>query len=248
LASVKSLPPIGKNYPLPATPRGQFSQGVALRTGLNPWIVYAWTLQENNDSSVQRRPYNFLNLKSYDGRGGVRVGRSTNCDPATDGGCFPGFASVDQAVANTVDLIQRNFPGIRKAGGQPAGAQLSAIGHSNWGTSYSRLVATFNSILRAHMRGDNLPANVASGDVTIPLPGGGTLPAQESTPPLISGLEGISGFFTTISNAIAALFSLSLWLRVGQVVAGGALILTGAYILSRGEMPSAPSMPMVVPV
>jgi hypothetical protein len=244
-APAAGLPKIGTNYPLPNTPRGQFAQGVALRTGLNPWVVYAWTVSENTDQSVKRRPYNYLNLKSSNGKGAVHVGRSTTCDPATDGGCFPGFASVDLAVANTVDLIQRNFPGIRKAGGKPAGTQLQAIGHSNWGTSGALLSKIYNQILGAHYRGDTLPHAVGAGDVTVQLPGGGQLPATEADPPLISGLSGVAGFFATISNAIQALFSLGLWLRVGQVVAGGVLILTGAYILSRGEMPS---MPMVVPV
>jgi hypothetical protein len=242
MATVKGLPPIGQSPPLPATPRGEFAQEVALRTGLNPWVVYAWTVAENTDNSVKRRPYNFLNLKSFNGKGGVKIGARTyqarSCDPATDGGCFPGFGDVRTAAAATADLIQRNFPTIRKSAGKPAGPQLQAIGHSNWGTSGSLLQRVYNQVLVTVYRGDNLPKTPGTAPNQIPeLPGGEQLPYTDpSSGGLFGALAGISDFFGAITGAIRALFSLAFWLRVGQVVAGGVLILAGAFILSRGEL------------
>jgi hypothetical protein len=226
---------------------------VALRTGLNPWVVYAWTLAENSDSSVKRRPYNFLNFKSFNGTGGYKVGgktyRAKSCDPATDGGCFPGFANATQAAAATADLIQRNYPTIRKSVNAPAGKQLDAIGSSHWGTSGATLRKVYNQILATVYRGDNLPTVWGVTPNQIPqLPGaGGNAPnagdALPYTPPdaggLLGGLAGIADFFSTISSAIRALFSLAFWLRVGQIVAGGVLILAGAFILSKGELAGA---------
>jgi hypothetical protein len=238
------LPPIGSNNPLPNTPRGQFAQGVAMRTGLNPWVVYAWTLAENSDSSVKRRPFNYLNFKSFNGKGGYKIGTTVynahSCDPATDGGCFPGFTSVQQAAAATADLIQRDYPTIRHSAPKGAGVQLNAIGNSHWGTSGSLLHRIYSQTLAALYRGDNLPSTFGVEPNQIPqLPGaGGNAPSSGEQVPYTQPGGGLFGFLDTISNAIGALFSLAFWLRVGQVVAGGVLILAGAFILSRGEMPT----------
>jgi hypothetical protein len=238
--ATKSLPKIGTNYPLPDTPRGRFAQGVALRTGLNPWVIYAWTVAENSDSSVQRRPYNFLNFKSENGKGAVLGGvKSVNCDRATDGGCFPGFGSVDDAVAATVAFINAHQPSIRRSAGKGAGPELQAIGHSGWGTSYQTLWKVYSQILVALYKGVTDPAHdtpssvvapgAAGGNTQNPLPGGGQLPDA-------SGGGGFTGLLGAIGAALGFIFNPHNWFRVGVILFGGVLVVGGAFVLARGEV------------
>jgi hypothetical protein len=225
-----SLPAIGNNSPLPATPRGRFAQQVAIRTGLNPWVIYAWTFAENTDSSVKRRPFNYLNFKSENGQGAVLGGvKSVNCDKATDGGCFPGFASLDDGVAATVAFINKHFPKVRQSANQPATKQIDVIGSSGWGTSASHLHGLFTTLVAS---GGKTLGDQSSG-ASIQSPATGVINTLETGN---TGASGGGGILVLLRSFISFILNPHNWLRAGQIVAGATAILAGAFILARGEI------------
>ena len=112
--------------------RAGFALAFADKTGLDPEVVLGWTYWENTDDSEKRRPYNWLNWKKDVDIEDIPF---TNCDPALDGGCFPGYAGLWLGLQAAVKRFNRpRYDDIRATVGKSQEEQLAAIRASDWGT------------------------------------------------------------------------------------------------------------------
>lgn len=118
--------------------RVEFALRFADKTGLHPTTVYSWTMFENDDVHQARRPHNWLNWKLD---ADIQDIPYVTLDPASDGGSFPGYSSLDLALqAGLKRFSSDRYAGIRATAGQSLEDQLAAIRASDWGTkSLSRV-------------------------------------------------------------------------------------------------------------
>ena len=102
----------------------RFVQQVSTSTGLDPNVVTAWVGSESG-WGVYKPTHNYLNV-----------------------GPGEQFSSVDAAAGRVAGLINTSptYSGIRSAIPSGAGAQISAIGSSAWGTVTSTLDAVFSEL------------------------------------------------------------------------------------------------------
>ena len=120
-----------------AAVRKAFVTNLAKQTGLEKQVIYAWTLAENTDTSVDRRPFNYLNLaipknqSTAHGYSGVQISK---IDVTADGNYTPGFHTVGDGVKETAWWINNmpHFLIIKQAAGQSPDNQIKAISTSPW--------------------------------------------------------------------------------------------------------------------
>lgn len=132
------------------TQRWLFAIATAKATGLSPKVIYAWTLAENTDQSVNRRPYNWLNLTttstSTNGWSGVPI---ANKDHGQGSLLFPGFKSLADGIKETSWWINHmgNYQPIRDSRGKSDQSQLQAISSTPWNPGgYNNLAAIYRNV------------------------------------------------------------------------------------------------------
>ena len=197
-------------------PQVLFVNSVAQQTGLDPRVVYTWTVAEGAYAPGGTGHYNYLNLRPYPG------------DPysGVSSGNFEQFSNVNDAITATVRRINQPFAlVIRQSIGKPPVQQLQAIGQSAWDAGH---------YLRNGQVGGKLIADFTSRY------GQGALGGKPQSQPLPGAGAGASGDQTKLPGPGSVLnFLTPDWLNVHntlralQVVAGAVLVMVGLYLLAR---------------
>lgn len=217
-----------------------FATAVAAQTGLDPYVVLAWTSIEDADAPGGTGGFNYLN---------VRPNGSSSYSGVQLAGVSPGgfqrFRSLSDAVTETVYWVKRmpNYAGIRGSVGKPAATQIAAIAASPWDQGHyggnGRALAQAYVLLR-------LPgSSPSSGGIST-----GSVPGFARG--VAGGLQGavntgaaVVGSITSVGDAIKWVFDN--WDRVLEVLGGFVLALVGALALARQQMASPPAAARAIP-
>lgn len=198
----------------------QFSNAVAKDTGLDPRVVWSWASLETGGNAIG---HNWLNIRPYPGDPYIGV---------SPGG-FEEFRSVQDAITATERRIRQPFAGpILSSRGEPPAAEIAAIASTGWdaghygGPGGPSLLAEFKKLFPTADPGTfsgNPTTGVMSGQTT----GGG-------------GPFGVVGAVSGLGEGIWSWFTSHL-LRLGLLLAGGALIIIGVLLVARsaGATPAA---------
>jgi hypothetical protein len=198
----------------------------------------AWALCEGPPSS--QGAYNPLNttLKTINVLPG-NAGDLGNNPKQNNGEPVKNYNGFSNGVAATVESMGAGIKGALKAGNSP-GAIAAAQAAQHWGTNPACIVSKIaqyqsNPTTLCHDIGltvagkdaNGLPEDVSQGDINN-TPGANNQDPGAAVPGLnISG----SSLFGPLGTLLGDITSGKFWLRVGQLVLGGLLILAGLFFI-----------------
>jgi hypothetical protein len=181
-------------------PQVEFVNQVASQTGLDPRVVYAWTVAEGAYAPGGTGGFNFLNLRPY-------KPNQTGGDVGVIGvssGNFDQFKDLPSAIASTVGRIKQPFlwrilsPVLSRKSSPRE--QIDAIATSGWDSGhYTDSSGVVGGKLVADFTGRYGASALGSGSESQPLPeaGGGASGDQTKlTNPLTGWVNQLTGWLT----------------------------------------------------
>ncbi len=150
------LPVAGSQGTLPSAARTmltsdqqQFASRLAAQTGLDPGVVCAWLLAEENGSAAQSRQSadnnDWLNI-GYTGAGTYGASDSIWSDPITAADATAGWLKGQNTIPG-YGTASSGIQAILSAAGQSPTAQMSAIQTSGWaGSGYPDLPGVYSQV------------------------------------------------------------------------------------------------------
>jgi len=114
-----------------------FAAALAQGTGLNPYVVEGWMINEEPQgaqSTVGQNDQNWLNIGNVDSGARLGHGDSIWSNPVAAGRATAEWLKGNPSVAG-YGVASPGIQAITRSAGQGAGAQIAAIQHSGWATS-----------------------------------------------------------------------------------------------------------------